>query len=172
MNLRVLGCSGGVGVGRRTTSLLIDEDILIDAGSGVGDLTLEEMGRIRHIFLTHSHLDHFAFLPLLVDTMFPQIKTPIIIHGQQATLKALQDHIFNWSIWPDFSKLPNIENPVMKFQVMSPGEVCTVGDRTFEMIKVNHIVPCVGYRVGCPTGAAECRRHRQVSVRPGGWPAN
>ena len=42
----------------------------------------------------------------------------------------------------------------MKFQVMSPGEVCTVGDRTFEMIKVNHIVPCVGYRVGCPTGAA------------------
>src|SRR3569623_560346 len=61
MQLRVLGCSGGVGQGLRTTSLLLDNDVLIDAGSGVGDLSLDEMARIRHIFLTHSHLDHIAF---------------------------------------------------------------------------------------------------------------
>lgn len=153
MRLRVLGCSGGIGVDRRTTSMLIDDDILIDAGSGVGNLSLDEMSTLGHVFLTHSHLDHFAFLPLLVDTMFPKIRAPIVVHGQAETLKALQEHIFNWTIWPDFSKLPSAKNPVMRYEIMKPGDVYTLGNRTLEMIEVNHIVPCVGYRVAGPTGA-------------------
>ncbi len=153
MKLRILGCSGGVGSELRTTSLLLDEDILVDAGSGVGELTLEEMRRIRHVFLTHSHLDHFSFLPLLVDSIFPSIREPLIVHGQPATLKALQDHVFNWTIWPDFSKLPTEEKPVMCYQPLSPGEISTIGERSLEMIQVNHIVPGVGYRVECPSGA-------------------
>lgn len=152
MRLRVLGCSGGIGVDRRTTSLLVDDDILIDAGSGVGNLSLDEMGKIAHVFLTHSHLDHFAFLPLLVDTMFPVIQSPIVIHGQAATLQALKDHVFNWSIWPDFAKLPNAQNPVMRYEVMKPGDVVQMGARSFQMIEVNHIVPCVGYRVAASSG--------------------
>ena len=39
MKLRVLGCSGGIGPGLRTTALMIDNDVLIDCGSGVGDHT-------------------------------------------------------------------------------------------------------------------------------------
>ncbi len=153
MRLQVLGCSGGIGLERRTTSMLVDNDILIDSGSGVGNLSLEEMTNIGHVFITHSHLDHFAFLPLLVDTMFPHIRDPIVIHGREETLKALQDHIFNWHIWPDFSKLPNAKQPVMKYDIMKPGETRTIGARTLEMIEVNHIVPCVAYRVSGPTGA-------------------
>ena len=70
MKLRVLGCSGGIG-GRhlRTTSFLLDGDILIDAGTGVGDLTLAELSQIDHIFVTHSHLDHVTSIPFLVDTV-------------------------------------------------------------------------------------------------------
>ena len=153
MKLKVLGCSGGIGQGLRTTSLLVDNDLLIDAGSGVGDLTLEEMCQIRHVFLTHSHMDHFTFLPLLIDTMFPRIATPIVIHGLQETLQALQEHIFNWKIWPDFARLPDEKNPVMKYKVMSPGEVISIEGRKLEMIEVNHVVPCVSYRVQSPTGS-------------------
>jgi len=153
MRLRVLGCSGGISKGLRTTSLQVDDDILIDAGSGVGDLELDEMCRLRHVFLTHSHMDHFTFLPLLIDTMFPRIDTPLIIHGLEATLAALQKHIFNWTIWPDFGKLPNEDNPVMRYEVMSPGDVYLLGDRKIEMIEANHIVPCVSYRVESPTGS-------------------
>ena len=152
MKVRVLGCSGGVGGELRTTSLLIDDDILIDAGSGVGELSLEEMRKIRHVFLTHSHLDHFSFLPLLVDSIFPSIREPVVVHGLPETIKALQNHVFNWTIWPDFSKLPTEENPVMELMTVNPGTVTTMEDRTFEMIAVNHIVPGVGYRVECPTG--------------------
>lgn len=158
MKLRILGCSGGVSVGLRTTSLLVDQDILIDAGSGVGDLTLEEMRQIRHIFLTHSHMDHFAFLPLLVDSIFDSIDEPIVIHAQAETIEALEMHIFNWVIWPDFAKLPSAEKPVMRFELMPPGSNITLADtdgvqRHIESIKVNHIVPGVAYRVESKTGA-------------------
>lgn len=152
MDIRVLGCSGGIGEGLRTTSFLIDDDVLIDAGSGVGDLTLEEMRKIRHVFLTHSHMDHFAFLPLLVDSIFDTIKQPIVVHGQSVTLEALKKHIFNWVIWPDFAKLPSVEKPVMCYEAMEPGSVYELNERQLEMIGVNHIVPGVGYRVSNVTG--------------------
>jgi len=153
MELKVLGCSGGVGKQLRTTSLLIDDDILIDAGTGLGDLDLVSMSSIRHIFLTHSHLDHIASIPFLVDTLFDKIKEPIIVHAQAKTLEALQTHIFNNIIWPDFTRLPNVDNPVLKFEVMQAGDVIDMDGRSFEMIEVNHIVPGVGYRVESNTGA-------------------
>ena len=152
MQIRILGCSGGVGHGLRTTSLLIDEDILIDAGSGVGDLSLDEMAAVRHIFLTHSHLDHVAFIPLMLDSIFDHRIEPLMVYGQAVTIEALQRHIFNWVIWPDFARLPSSEHPVLRYQVMSPGQVMNMGQRSFEMIPVEHAVPGVGYRVACPTG--------------------
>lgn len=153
MEIRVLGCSGGAANGLRTTTLLMDDDMLIDAGTGVGDLGLEEMARIRHIFLTHSHLDHIAHIPFLLDSIFERIVEPILIHGQDATLRALHQHIFNNVIWPDFTQLPNPERPVVRLVPMRPGEVLELGRRRVEMIPVNHSVPGVGYRVEGPGGA-------------------
>lgn len=152
MKLRVLGCSGGIGANLRTTSFLLDDDVLIDAGSGLGDLTLAEMVKIRHIFLTHSHLDHVAFIPLLLDSIFEMIKQPVIVHAQPETIQALEKHIFNWHIWPDFSKLPQPSQPVLKFEPMHPGERIVLNKREFEMIEVNHTVPGVGYYVAGPSG--------------------
>jgi len=147
MKLRVLGSSGGIGGALRTTSFLIDDDILIDAGTGVGELSLAEMEKIRHVFLTHTHLDHIACLPLMVDSMFPRIRQPIVIHAQAITIEVLQEHIFNWHIWPDFATLPTESNPVMRYESLEPGDSCELDGRRFEMIAVNHIVPTVGYCV-------------------------
>ena len=153
MELKVLGCSGGVGGQLRTTTLLVDDDILIDAGTGVGDLGLQDMSSIRHIFLTHSHLDHITSIPFMVDTLFEKIHEPLVIHALETTIEALKTHIFNGVIWPDFSRLPSIDNPVMQYQVMQPGEVIEIRTRKVEMIEVNHIVPGVGYRVESQSGA-------------------
>lgn len=147
MKLRVLGCSGGVAQGLRTTSLLINDSILIDAGTGVGDLTLEEMAKIEHIFITHSHIDHVGFLPLLVDSMFSNITTPIKVYSQAVTIQAIRDHIFNWIIWPDFSQLPRPDKAVLQFQAMAPDETLLLDDVLFQMIEVSHTVPAVAYRI-------------------------
>jgi ribonuclease BN (tRNA processing enzyme) len=153
MEIRVLGCSGGIGGnGRRTTSFLLGKEVLIDAGSGVADLSLDELAAIRHIFLTHSHLDHIHMLPLLLDSVFDRLAQPVVVHGLPQTLKALRDHIFNWVVWPDFSSLPSEEFPVLVLQQMEPGECVTVGDSHFSMIPVNHTVPTVAYAVEYPGG--------------------
>ena len=98
MQIRILGCSGGIGGNLRTTSMLLDNDALVDAGTGVGDLSITELLRIDHVFLTHSHLDHVTSLPFLVDTVGPMRDTPVTVHCTQATRKILQEHIFNWKV--------------------------------------------------------------------------
>ncbi|HSH28446.1 MAG TPA: 3',5'-cyclic-nucleotide phosphodiesterase [Thiohalobacter sp.] len=145
MRIRTLGCSGGIGGELRTTCFQVDDDILIDAGTGLGNLSLEEMKGIRHIFLTHSHLDHLAGIPLMVDSIFGDITEPVVVHAAPPTLRALREHIFNWVIWPDFSVLPTAGRPVIHFEVMHPGESVELGARRIEMIEVNHVVPGVAY---------------------------
>lgn len=148
MKLRILGCSGGIG-GRhlRTTSMLIDNDILIDAGTGVGDLSLTELSLVDHIFLTHSHLDHVSSIPFLVDTVGAMRAKPVAVHALAATIDILRRHIFNWAIWPDFSQIPTPEKPWMKFEPIELGEVTVINGRTITPLPANHVVPSVGYHV-------------------------
>src|SRR4030095_8830464 len=80
MKLKILGCSGGIGGDLRTTSMLLDDDVLIDAGTGVGDLSVPELTRIDHIFVTHSHMDHVTSIPFLADTVGGMRTKPITVH--------------------------------------------------------------------------------------------
>jgi len=81
MRIKVLGCSGGIGGDLRTTSMLVDEDILIDAGTGVSDLSIEQLVKIDHVFVTHSHLDHVTSIPFLVDTVCWMRDRPITVYS-------------------------------------------------------------------------------------------
>jgi len=146
MQLRVLGCSGGFGFGLRTSAFLVDDDVLIDAGTGVGDLTYDEMRRIDHIFITHAHIDHVTSIPLLVDILLDARQEPVVVHAPQPTIDALRAHLFNDVIWPDFTVLPEPDSSVLRFDAIAPGEVCCVGERRFEAIPVSHTVPAVAYR--------------------------
>ena len=154
MRIKVLGCSGGVGPGLRTTSLLVDDEILIDAGTGVGDLTLEQQCRIRQIFLTHSHLDHVCGLAFMADNLFDLIERPVQVWATAETLSTLKEHVFNWKIWPDFSVLPNEAHPLLAFSEIQPGHTLESGDHyRLTAFRVNHTVPAVGYSVETDHGA-------------------
>ncbi|HTJ96902.1 MAG TPA: 3',5'-cyclic-nucleotide phosphodiesterase, partial [Rhodocyclaceae bacterium] len=141
MKIRILGCSGGIG-GRnlRTTSMLVDHDVLVDCGTGVADLSIAELAQIDHVFITHSHLDHIACLPLLIDTVGDMRQKPLTVHATDATLEILRSHIFNWAIWPDFSEIPNEEAPFMRYASLRVGETVTLGERKFTPIPANHTV--------------------------------
>lgn len=147
MKVRVLGCSGAIAKDCRTTSFLIDGNVLVDAGTGVGDLSLQEMRGIDHVLLTHSHLDHVAALPLMVDAIAAHRKSPVRIHALQATIDALKMHIFNNVIWPDFSIIPTREAPFISFHALDLGEKLTLAGKHIEVLPAVHTVPAVGYAV-------------------------
>lgn len=148
MILRVLGCSGGIG-GRhlRTTSLLIDHDVLIDAGTGVGDLSLTELALIDHVFITHSHLDHIATIPFMVDTVGGMRNKALTVYASEATLEIIRGHVFNWSVWPDFTQIPNSDAPWLRYRSIGLGETVEIAGRRITSLPANHVVPAVGYHI-------------------------
>lgn len=145
MKLRILGCSGGIGAQLRTTAMLLDDDVLIDAGTGVGELALNDMVRIEHIFITHSHLDHICSIPFLVDTVGYMRHTPLTVYATSETVDALRAHIFNGSIWPDFTRLPRSDAPYLQFREIRLGETVALSGREITALPANHSVPAVGY---------------------------
>ena len=147
LKIRVLGCSGAIAKECRTTSFLIDDDLLVDAGTGVGDLTLEEMKRVEHVFLTHSHLDHIASLPLMVDAIAWYRSTPLKVYALPATIAALMAHIFNNVLWPDFTRLPSLQAPLMSFHAIEVGQTLEIAGKQVEALPAVHAVPAVGYAV-------------------------
>jgi ribonuclease BN (tRNA processing enzyme) len=153
MKITVLGCGGGISATAHTTSLLVGDQVLIDAGTGVNGLSLEAMRRIDHVFLTHSHLDHLAALPLLLDSVSSWRQHPVTVYAQEVTLQALRDHVFNNIIWPDFSRIPTAQQPFMRYQTLPAGGAVTLGALRVQSIPVNHVVPGVGYLVGAGQGS-------------------
>lgn len=131
----------------RTTSFLLDHDVLIDAGTGVGELSLTELAMIDHVFVTHSHLDHIASIPFMVDSVGFMRDRPLTVYASEATLDILKQHIFNQKIWPDFAAIPSVQNPYMRYQAMKLGETIVLNGRRITSVPANHVVPTVGYHL-------------------------
>ena len=149
MIVHVLGCSGSIAAGARTTSFLLDADVLVDAGTGVGDLPLEAMAAIDHILVTHSHLDHVLAIGLLADSVMrlrsAAGRPPVQVHALPETLAALRTHIFNGVIWPDFTRLPSREQPMLALVPFAVGDVLELAGKTIEVLPAAHTVPACGF---------------------------
>jgi ribonuclease BN (tRNA processing enzyme) len=147
VKLTVLGCGGGIGSGRHTTCFLLDDDVLIDAGTGITALSLEQLAKIDHVFITHSHLDHVLGLPLLIDAVGDRRGGPVTVHALPDTLEILARHLFNWRLWPDFREIPDVSAPWLKFERMPLGSEVKLGARTITSLPAHHTVPACGYRL-------------------------
>ncbi len=156
MQIRVLGCSGAIAAGCRTTSFLLDDDVLIDAGTGVGDLRADELARIDHVLLSHSHLDHVLAVGLLADTVArcraAAARPPVQVHALAPTLQALRTHILNDVIWPDFTRLPTPAQPALQLVPIEHGQRLDLAGRTVEVLPAAHTVPACGFAVQGKTG--------------------
>ncbi len=139
MRMQVLGCAGGIGgQARLTTCLRVDQDILLDAGTGVASLTLDQLKDIDHVFLTHCHLDHVAGLALLVDAVQGKRTGSITVYATQQVIDALKKHLFNWVLWPDFTTIPNATEPAMRWRALEHGQVIELDGRSITPFPVNH----------------------------------
>jgi ribonuclease BN (tRNA processing enzyme) len=147
MKVRVLGCYGGELPGYRTTSFLVNNKVMIDAGAATAALPLKDQVKIDAILLTHSHLDHVRDLGFLADNIFGKREGPVHIYALPETIRSVKTHVLNNTIWPDFSKLPDEEHPVLSFHELREGVPVEVEGLTVTAIKVNHLVPAAGYIV-------------------------
>lgn len=148
MKLRVLGCSGAEFPGHNPTAFLLDDSLLLDAGTVGAVLEQEEQWRIRDILVTHSHLDHVRGIPLLADNiMVKGLDNSLNLFATGETLDAIRVHLLNGVIWPDFTRIPSLEKPIVFCVEIFPEEEFQLLDYRITAFPVNHTVPTVGYRI-------------------------
>ena len=148
MEIRVLGCFGGELPGFPLCSFAIDKKLLLDAGAVTSVLRLSAQRRISNILVTHTHLDHIKDIPFLAANLIEgQLSRPVNIISTRQIIDGIQTHLFNDALWPDFTALPSVDSPVLKFIPVKPEVDFTVDDFTVRAIPVNHAVPAVGYIV-------------------------
>ncbi|MBI5050705.1 MAG: 3',5'-cyclic-nucleotide phosphodiesterase [Nitrospirae bacterium] len=146
MKIKVLGCSGSELPDFHPPAFLIDEGILLDAGTVTAALDEDSQSRITHIFITHPHLDHIRSIPSLADNMLVKNwKHKIVIIGIKEVLKSLKENLLNNSIWPDFTAIPDSKEPVLRLKAIETGKRYNINGYSIIAEKVKHSVPAVGY---------------------------
>jgi cAMP phosphodiesterase len=145
VKLRVLGCHGGELPTCKSTCFLVDDVLALDAGALTGSLTLEELCRVDHILVGHSHFDHVKDLPLMADLVIGRRDKPVTIYASRECTRALRDNMFNNALWPDFTRIPTRANPVLQLKSFRAGSTFQVGPYTVRSVPVSHPVESCGF---------------------------
>jgi len=154
LRIKVLGCYGGQLLGFRLTSLLVNDSILLDAGSPTHALSLEEQHGIRHICLSHTHLDHIKDIAFLADnrslkrlgdSVDGSDNRTITIHSLATNNRVLKQHFLNNLIWPDFTRIPSEADAILRLNDIEPEVSFEIDGVRITAIPVNHPVPCTGF---------------------------
>ncbi|MFM9963700.1 MAG: MBL fold metallo-hydrolase [Planctomycetaceae bacterium] len=148
--MKVFVVPSAVGAPNRNQILatyIINDTVAIDAGV-LGMLSpLEAQRRVQHVFLSHSHLDHLATLPLFVDNVYIHGPWCPKVWGNPHTLETLQRDIFNDSVWPDMIRLGGEESPFLHLHPLSAEHSVEVEGLRITPIELKHVVPVFGYLV-------------------------
>lgn len=147
MEWRILGSFGGSSPSCRMTSFLVDGELALDAGSLTQALSLEEQQKVTRIALSHSHLDHVASIPFLVENAFADGSKTLEILLTPEVYETVKRHLFNNDLWPDFTRIPSQLSPAVKLVQIKPRVPFALNHVTLTPIPVNHTVPTCGFLV-------------------------
>ena len=147
VRIRVLGAHGGSSPDHRQTSFLLNESVCLDAGAVTSALALDEQARVRAVLVTHSHLDHVASLPFLIENVFGRTHLPVEVAAPAEVVASLRRHLFNDDVWPDFSRLPDRHLPTVSFRSLAWNAPESVNGLRVTAVPVSHVVPTCGYVV-------------------------
>lgn len=103
--------------------------------------------RIQHIFITHSHMDHIASLPIFLDTVFEAGDRCVTVHAGAATLESLRRDVFNDRVWPDLIGMSEKGNAFVKLETLEPGRPVEAAGLRLTPVAVDHVVPTLGFLV-------------------------
>lgn len=147
MKVKILGCSGSEAIGHMPPGFLVNDVMMLDAGTITAALSIEAQSRITDIFISHTHLDHIKSVLFLADNIIGRIKKPVNIRAIPKVLDAIRKHLMNDIIWPDFTKIPTAKNPVLTYAPIQLGKTVSIAGLKVKAIPMNHPVPAVGFLV-------------------------
>ena len=147
MQFRVLGCSGGEIPGRHLSSYLVDDALLIDAGSTTAVLSLRAQQKIHNILITHAHLDHVMSLATMADNLFAVKDAALQVWGLREVIAGLRSSFFNDTLWPDFTRITGDgqSSPILSFGRLAEKKPTPVGVLMVTAVRVNHAVPSTAF---------------------------
>jgi cAMP phosphodiesterase len=146
LKIRVLGAFGSEGMGQRPSAFLVDDRVLVDAGTVGGALTVAEQVEIQHAIISHAHLDHTAGLAFLTDTLaMVAPERQVTVSSIGPVIETLRTHAFNDTLWPNFTTIPSGSNPVLGFRSLVDEAEARVGELWVTPVPVDHTVPTTGY---------------------------
>jgi cAMP phosphodiesterase len=148
MKVKILGCSGSEALGHMPPGFLVNDVMMLDAGTITAALSIDAQSKITDILISHTHLDHIKSVLFLADNIIGRVKKPVIIRSIPEVLEAIRKHLMNNIIWPDFTRIPTPENPVLAYAPMTVGKTVTIAGLKVKAIPMNHPVPAVGFVVG------------------------
>jgi ribonuclease BN (tRNA processing enzyme) len=135
------------------TSYLLNDTVALDAGSLGLYRGPAEQGRVRHVLLSHSHLDHLALLPIFLDTVYQGGPDCVTVYGSDPVLDSLRRDIFNDRVWPDFIRLSEVRPPFLKLRTLEAGRTVEIDGLRVTPVPVDHAVPTLGFLVEDDTSA-------------------
>jgi cAMP phosphodiesterase len=148
MRIRIFPSSiGDSSLHQILASYLINDTVSID-GAVLGLLApLEIQRRIQHVFLSHSHLDHLATLPLFIDNVYtPGTECPTV-WASPDVFQVLQQDVFNDRLWPDMLRLSEEESSFLRMNPLQEEQPVEVNGLKVTPIPLNHVVPTLGFLV-------------------------
>ncbi len=123
---------------------LINDEVAIDAGS-VGLLAdLKRQEQIKHVFVTHQHIDHIATLPILLENVYEPGPKSIEVLSSEEVFHLLQKDLFNDRIWPDFFALSTPDDPFLITTSLEAGKPVHRCGLVVTPLPVSHAVPTLG----------------------------
>ena len=135
------------------TSFRINETVAIDAGSLGLYGGPEEQARIRHVFLSHSHIDHVASLPIFLENVYTGQPPAVTVYGSAEVMESLERNLFNGRLWPDLINQGPVDPPLFHRQLLEPGQSLTVEGLRITPVPVHHTVATHSFIVEDATAA-------------------
>jgi cAMP phosphodiesterase len=147
VELRVIGCHGGETPKHRTSAFVVDERVAIDAGSLTSGLELKAQCALEAVLVSHPHLDHIRDLATIADNRSQNGCPALRIVATRRTIAVLKKHFFNDLLWPDFSKIPSVRQPGIRYVVLKPEKPLTIAGYEVNAIPVHHTIECCAFTI-------------------------
>jgi ribonuclease BN (tRNA processing enzyme) len=150
MKVKLLGAHNSESQNTRLLSILIDDNLVLDAGGLTSSLPLPAQQKLKAILLTHQHYDHLRDVPSIAMNFYLAGAT-INIYSTSPVYEAIATHLLNSELYPNFMERP-LGEPTIKFTIIEPYRTEQIEGYGVLAIPVNHSVPSVGYQVTSPDG--------------------